>query len=172
MDRKGFTLIELIVVIAIIAILAAVVAPTAMRSVDRARASSTIEDYQALKSSTFSFNTDCGNWPAALNDLVVTPGAAGCTTNAWDGPYIDRVPNSRWGAAGTTVGWVNTAAGGVICGAANPERYITIPNIPSTIATAGSARARIDTALDNADGSAAGFVRENAGAFVMCISRG
>jgi general secretion pathway protein G len=172
MNRKGFTLIELIVVIAIIAILAAVVAPTAMRSVDRARASSTIEDYQAIKSAAFSYNTDCGNWPTAVADFTVNPGAAGCATNSWDGPYMDRFPSSRWAAAGVTVTWVNTAAGGVVCGAAGPERYITIPNIPNTIATAGSARARIDTALDNGDQNAAGIVRENAGAFVMCISRG
>jgi general secretion pathway protein G len=169
MERKGFTLIELIVVIAIIAILAAVVAPTAMRSVDRARASSAIEDFQAIKSAAFSFNTDCGNWPAAAADFTTNPGAAGCTTNAWDGPYIDRFPISRWGGA---VAWTNTAAGGVVCGAAGPERLITIPNIPNTIATAGSARARIDASLDNADGNAAGIVRENAGAFVICVSRG
>jgi general secretion pathway protein G len=168
MDKKGFTLIELIVVIAIIAILAAVVAPTAMRSVDRARAASTIEDFQAVKSAAFSYNADTGVWPTAIADFTAAGGIAN-----WDGPYIDRFPVSRWGGqAGVTSTWTNTLAGGTVCGAASSERFITFTNVPSTIATAGSARARIDTALDNSDGAILGTVRENGGNLVMCLSRG
>jgi general secretion pathway protein G len=170
MNRKGFTLIELIVVIAIIAILAAVVAPTAMRSVERARGTGTIEDYQAFKSACFSYNADTGQWPrtATPNDLL-TNGAALAN---WDGPYIERLPVSRWtGAAITYVSATTGVFASVASPGNRPERYITIAGIPGAIATAGTARARLDAAIDNADGGNAGFVRDVGADVGFLISR-
>lgn len=49
MNKKGFTLIEMLVVIAIIAILVAIIIPTVMSSTDKAEASTIAANLRSLK---------------------------------------------------------------------------------------------------------------------------
>ena len=50
MNKKGFTLIEMLVVIAIIAVLVAIVVPTVSQSTDKAQAASNAANMRSLKS--------------------------------------------------------------------------------------------------------------------------
>lgn len=62
-DIKGFTLVELLVVISIIAILAAIVAPSALSSVEKSKASAFFADAEAIKKSMLLYYADTGEYP-------------------------------------------------------------------------------------------------------------
>ncbi len=63
MNKKGFTLIEMLVVIAIIAILVAIIIPTVMSSTDKADAATTAANLRSLKAEiSTSILTGDGVW--------------------------------------------------------------------------------------------------------------
>lgn len=69
-QRKGFTLIELIVVLAIVALLVALVAPRYVRSVDNAREASLRTSLSAMRDAIDKYAADKGRYPASLETLV------------------------------------------------------------------------------------------------------
>ena len=62
-NRKGFTLIELMIVIAIIIILAAIAIPNYLRMTDRARRSRVAGDFTAVATALEAFSVDWGTYP-------------------------------------------------------------------------------------------------------------
>lgn len=62
-NRKGFTLIELMIVIAIIIILAAIAIPNYLRMTDRARRSRVAGDFVALATANEAYLVDWGHYP-------------------------------------------------------------------------------------------------------------
>lgn len=64
-QRKGFTLIELMIVIAIIIILAAIAIPNYLRMTDRARRSRIAGDFTALATALEAYSVDWGAYPVA-----------------------------------------------------------------------------------------------------------
>jgi len=144
MFRKGFTLIELIVVIAIIAILAAVVAPSAFKSVEKAKIAGTVGDWKSVKTGAAAYFSDVGIWP------VNCSGSADCQTKGffnntgvagWDGPYLDKWPNGRWG--GGLVSWYATDTDTTFGPGSTGARWITVTNV-----TSQNAANKVDLALD------------------------
>jgi len=71
-NRKGFTLIELMIVIAIIIILAAIAIPNYLRMTDRARRSRVAGDFTAVATALEAFSVDWGSYPNTPGD---TPAA-------------------------------------------------------------------------------------------------
>ncbi len=69
MDRKGFTLIELMIVIAIIGVLAAIALPHFSKVRDRARQNKCWENSSLLTRMTELYNTERGVYPGNINDL-------------------------------------------------------------------------------------------------------
>jgi prepilin-type N-terminal cleavage/methylation domain-containing protein len=63
MERKGFTLIELMIVIAIIIILAAIAIPNYLRMTERAKVSAIESDMKAIGTALESYNTDWTAYP-------------------------------------------------------------------------------------------------------------
>jgi len=154
--KKGFTLIELIVVIAIIAILGAVVAPNVFRSIEKARSSSTVQDYQAVKSAVMAYQADLVSWPPDGCEAGLQSNsdcAGGTAGTAWDGPYIDRWPaQSKWNGGVYTYENDNSIAWDGAGGDA--ARYVQITLVPTTSAV------QIDRALDGTTATATtGVVR-------------
>ena len=69
-QRKGFTLIELIVVLAIIALLVSIVAPRYNHSVDNAREASLRTSLNVMRDAIDKYTADKGKYPDSLDDLV------------------------------------------------------------------------------------------------------
>lgn len=64
-NRRGFTLMEIMVVIIVIAVLASVAGPMITSITDQGRASATKSKLSALKSAIMAYNSDVGRYPFA-----------------------------------------------------------------------------------------------------------
>lgn len=96
MDKKGFTLIEIMLVVIILGVLAAMVVPRLAGRSDEARRSVSKTDIESnLALAIDLYNVDVGDYPSSLEDLMRTPADA---TN-WKGPYLKKKPLDPWGHA-------------------------------------------------------------------------
>lgn len=70
-NKKGFTLVELLVVIAIIGVLAVVAVPALFSNINKAKVASVESDYSSVKSAALSYYSDTNKMPAngPLSDL-------------------------------------------------------------------------------------------------------
>lgn len=106
-DRKGFTLIELILVIVILGIIAAVAIPRMGDFTESSRQSATLSELQTLKRAIVGnpsvvaggryidvgFEGHLGHPPASLGELGRMPDSLAVynkfTRIGWNGPYLD-----------------------------------------------------------------------------------
>ena len=158
MQRKSFTLIELMVVIAIIAVLAAVVAPQVFKQVQKGRIASVESFYNSVKIAATSYFSDTGTWIATCAGAACntnTPGfVTGPTGTNWDGPYLDRWPGATGNPWAGAYNWdAPVGATANFGAAAAQERWITIFLVPLTAAQ------RIDLDKDGAVSGTSGMVR-------------
>ena len=92
--RKGFTLIEVLIVIVVIALLAAIVVPRLLGAGREAREASLRAHLQEIRNALGQFQAQCGDYPAALADIMATSspasGGTGVMINPadWKGPYL------------------------------------------------------------------------------------
>ena len=70
LNRKGFTLIELMIVMSIIGILAAIAGPRYQTGIIRAREAVLQEDLYNFRSTIDQYNADLGKYPDSIQDLV------------------------------------------------------------------------------------------------------
>lgn len=68
-NKKGFTLVELLVVIAIIGILAVVAVPALFSNINKAKVASVESDYSSIKSAALSFYADENKFPDDIDKL-------------------------------------------------------------------------------------------------------
>ena len=69
-DKKGFTLVELLVVIAIIGILAIVAVPALFKNINKAKIAD-VSDYNAVKSSIVAYYADNNKFTSDLRELNI-----------------------------------------------------------------------------------------------------
>jgi general secretion pathway protein G len=123
---KGFTLIEMLIVIVVIAILALIVIPRLLGAGRKAKEASLKGDLHQLRNAIQQFEADCGDYPAALIDLVTKPsdtsGGSGLDLDltAWQGPYLrtsqpDTLPKDPFT---NDTDWAYDAATGAVHSAA------------------------------------------------------
>ena len=119
--RAGFTLIEMLIVIVVIAILALIVIPRLMGAGRKAKEAALRGDLHQLRNAVQQFEADCGDYPAALSQLMTQPaagssGGQGIALDAsgWQGPYLrtpdDNLPKDPFTDSSTT--WTYTPATG------------------------------------------------------------
>jgi len=63
MNRKGFTLIEVVVVVAIIALLAGILTPLIFKYIDEANETRALGDCRNISTALLLFHKDTGSWP-------------------------------------------------------------------------------------------------------------
>ncbi len=69
-NKKGFTLVELLVVIAIIGILAVVAVPALFSNINKAKVASVESDYSSVKSAALSYYSDTNKIPTGDLDTL------------------------------------------------------------------------------------------------------
>jgi general secretion pathway protein G len=95
-NQEGFSFVELMIVIAIMAILAVIAVPQFLSYQKRAKLRSTVANLQAISNAIDSFNTDTGEYPSKLDDLVKKPADANIASK-WMG-YLKskKIPKDSW----------------------------------------------------------------------------
>ena len=129
-NKKGFTLVEILIVVVILGILAAIVIPQFSDASTQSKKSSCQSSLQTLRSQIQLFKIQHNDTPPALltfdadmtteteQDSAATPGDG---SGNEVGPYIHQVPFNPWNqsksvaaADGAGVGWVYDEATGDI----------------------------------------------------------
>jgi general secretion pathway protein G len=94
-DSRGMTLLEIMIVLAILGGLIAVLATNVMSRFKKANVEQTKIQMSQVGTALDMFYTDCGFYPAALEDLVNAPSNCG---NWGPDPYLKEVPRDKWGS--------------------------------------------------------------------------
>jgi len=101
-NRRGFTLIEIMVVIVILAMLAAFVGPKLMGRTDEAKVKTTRIQIKGLESALKLYKLDNGAYPTTeqgLSSLVTKPTVGLIPKSYKEGGYLESksVPKDAWG---------------------------------------------------------------------------
>jgi general secretion pathway protein G len=93
-NRKGMTLIEIMIVLAIIGAMMALLAPKILGQQDKAKVKEAKILLGQIVNSLAMYYTDCGKYPQSLENLVTQD--ASCSN--W-GPeaYLKKLPKDPWG---------------------------------------------------------------------------
>lgn len=99
-ERKGFTLVEIILVVVIIAALSAMVVPRLVGRSEQAKVSVARSDIDSNISTALKlYELDNGYFPTTeqgLTALRVKP-TTNPIPNTWNGPYVEKDPIDPWG---------------------------------------------------------------------------
>jgi general secretion pathway protein G len=101
-DRRGFTLIELMVVIVILGILALYIGPKIMGRPEEAKQVKARMDIASLETALKLYKLDTGSYPSTeqgLQALISAPETGNAAQKWRKGGYLEksRVPNDPWG---------------------------------------------------------------------------
>jgi len=101
-NKRGFTLIEIMVVIVILALLAALVGPKILGRTDDAKIQTTKTQIRSLESALKLYKLDNGVYPTTeqgLSSLVAKPTVGVIPKNYKEGGYLEskQVPKDGWG---------------------------------------------------------------------------
>ena len=101
-DRRGFTLIEIMVVMVILGILAGLIIPRIMGRPEEARRTKARVQIESIETALKLYRLDSGSYPTTEQGLqaLVEPPAMGKLPIAWrEGGYLEKgkVPKDPWG---------------------------------------------------------------------------
>lgn len=98
-DKRGFTLIEIMVVVVILGILAGIVVPRLLDRPEEARRTKAAVQIKSLEEALGLFKLDNGFYPSTeqgLQALVSKPDSGRIPTKYRAGGYIKKVPKDPW----------------------------------------------------------------------------
>lgn len=85
-NRRGFTLIEIVVVVTVLSIMAGAVVPVAIKAISSAARKSTREELTVIGNAATEFFRDTSTIPTSVDDLEFDPKKKG--VSGWSGPYL------------------------------------------------------------------------------------
>ena len=101
LNRRHFTLTELMVVIVILVLLASIATPMVFRHIRNARIAAAKSQIQNLETAIRDFHNDTKRYPESLDELINKPDDLEEEgENKWDGPYLEAkkgIPKDPWG---------------------------------------------------------------------------
>ncbi len=100
LNKKGFTLIEILLVVMIIGALAVMVVPRLTGRGERALVTVAQVDVSANISSALKlYELDNGRFPSTAQGLeaLMTKPTVPPTPRSWNGPYLEKQPMDPWG---------------------------------------------------------------------------
>jgi general secretion pathway protein G len=96
-QRRGFTLLELLVVMVIIGLLAAYVGPKYFAQIGKSEVKTAKAQIVAFEKALQQYRVDVGRYPSTeqgLQSLLTKPS----NVSKWDGPYLEKaLPMDPWG---------------------------------------------------------------------------
>lgn len=93
-NRKGMTLVEIMIVLAIIGGIMAILLPKLTGQIDKAKTKDARIQMSQIVQALSMYYTDCGKYPTALDGLVTQD--ANCH-NWGPEPYLKKAPKDPWG---------------------------------------------------------------------------
>jgi general secretion pathway protein G len=69
-NRRGFTLIEMMIIVLIVAILALIVGLAVRNASDRAKHTRYVTDTSAITYAAVKYHNDTGKWPTSVDDVI------------------------------------------------------------------------------------------------------
>ncbi|MFH1859494.1 MAG: type II secretion system major pseudopilin GspG [bacterium] len=98
MDKKGFTLIELMVVVLIISIIAALVGPTIFKKIGKSKRVAAKAQIEMFGTALDSYRLDNDEYPPTEQGLAALIKIPVPSLKNWDGPYLKKeIPLDPWG---------------------------------------------------------------------------
>lgn len=92
-NKKGFTLLEILIVVAIIGLIASLVIPNLVGRYEKSKEEIARAQLEMLSSAIEAFRLDVGRYPNSLDELLK------CDDPNWRGPYLAKrkIPKDPWG---------------------------------------------------------------------------
>jgi len=96
-NRRGFTLIEIIIVVIIMSLIATLIVPRLFKKVESSKQRIAKTQIILIENAVKMFKLDTGRYPSTAEGLkALMDKPAGI--NQWDGPYLEKgIPKDPWG---------------------------------------------------------------------------
>lgn len=100
-DKRGFTLIEVLIVVVIIGFLASTIGPELFSRVSQAQRTTAQNQLDIFKMALNNYRIDNGRYPTTdqgLEALIKKP-TSSPVPQSWNGPYLEKkqIPSDPWG---------------------------------------------------------------------------
>lgn len=96
-NRRGFSLIELMVVLVILGLLTGLVGPRLFGRVDSSKVKAAETQVKLLRSALQTYRLDVGQYPTTAQGLAALMRPPPEAADYWDGPYLeDELPVDPW----------------------------------------------------------------------------
>jgi type II secretion system protein G len=99
-DRRGFTLLEILVALVLIGLLIGAVTPSVLSQIGKGEVNRVVEDLRSLETGAKLYRSDVSRWPQSLGQLATQPSPGsrdvfqrtlpGGALRRWQGPYVER----------------------------------------------------------------------------------
>ena len=97
-DKRGYSLLEVLIVLSIIALIMAIVGPRLLGQLDRSKVTAARVQVRSLETALDTLRLDIGRYPSDEEGLALLVKADPKRVAGWYGPYLaNTLPQDPWG---------------------------------------------------------------------------